>query len=308
MMGTVILATGACAAVWAGGYLLGARRGLQARGALRDQLAEAERHAAAATAQAAAMDRAGESAEALAAELDRRLAPLQAREDQMRRIAGQLEAAVARVGDRPQASDDLHRILAPVLAQADDTARLRDEIRRMNQPANHQADEARLRRIVAEAIRPITEHDRLGAALATVESGTDRADLNALLNAVARKAGFIAVLLSDASGLLLANSASAQDAELRAGVSSLLVTLADQFAKSGMPEPRAVLIHDAANQVAISRLFAVDDDRYLLTAVTAGQHVTPTALDPVLEKIEALMSDWTISPRRDNGRPLAHAG
>ncbi len=40
MISAIVLAGGACAAVWAGGYLLGVRKGNRARSALRNQLDE----------------------------------------------------------------------------------------------------------------------------------------------------------------------------------------------------------------------------------------------------------------------------
>jgi hypothetical protein len=325
MIGTMVLAGGACAAVWAGGYLIGVRKGGDARGALRTQLdaqqrqvhaADLRAHGAEARADAQALVGPSPSSasltdsirEELHEALAQRLAPLADRNAEMQRLSAQVNQVMEKLGDRqPRMTGDLQRLLAPVMAQARETAQLREEIQRLNRPVDRHAEDARLKRVVADAIRPITEHVQLGAALANVDSGTGRADLNGLLDAVARKAGFSSVLLSDASGLLLAANRAAVEPELRAGISSLLVTLNEQFIKADQPAPRAVVIHDAANQIAVSRIFTVDGACYLLTAVTSGREVPPTVLDPVLEKIESLMGDWTMTSSRSSTRPLAHA-
>ena len=156
-------------------------------------------------------------------------------------------------------------------------------------------DEARLRQVVHEALAPVVAQELIGTDLAALDAGQGRADLNRLLDAVAKTAGLEAVLLSDASGLLLANSAHADRAEIRAGVCALLVTLAEQLVRTGEPAPLAFVIHDEARRSAVSRVFSVDGERFLLTAVSAGRALTPTALDPVLRQIERLMGDWTTS-------------
>lgn len=231
MIAPMIVAGAAGALVWAGGFLMGARRGDAARQALQDSEAEAR------AAEARALARA-EAAVAHAAQL----------------------------ADRPA-------------------------------PASAALDEARLREVVQEALAPVVAQERLGTDLAALQAGDGRSDLNRLLEAIAHTAGLEAVLLSDASGLLLATSAHADRAEIRAGVSALLVTLAEQLVRTGEPAPLAFVIHDEAQRTAISRVFSVDGERFLLTAVAAGRSLAPTALDPVLRHIERLMDDWT-NPER----------
>ncbi len=240
--------------------------------------------------------------------LAQRPVPLAGRSTQMQALSDQVNTMMAKLSDRqPQMTGDLQKLLAPVMAQARETAQLREEIQRMNRPMDQRMEEAWLKRVVADAIRPITEHAQLGAALARVDPGSGRSDLNGLLDTVAIKAGFSSVLLSDSNGLLLATSSQAQEPELRAGISSLLVTFAQQFVKADQPPPRAVVIHDEANQTAVSRIFILDGSWYLLTAVATGRELPPTVLDPVLDKIESLMSDWTTTPDRMDTRPMVQA-
>lgn len=168
----------------------------------------------------------------------------------------------------------------------------------LNRPAPQpeSLDDEQIKRVVSEALAPMVDHDRLGVELANLRTGTSRADLNLLLEAIADRAGFEMVVLSDASGLLLATSEGIdEDAEVRAGVSALLITMAEHLVRSDEAAPVAFLIHDEDNRIAVSRLFQVDGVRLLLTAIAAGRHMTPTVLDPVLPHLTRLMSDWTIS-------------
>ena len=64
------------------------------------------------------------------------------------------------------------------------------------------------------------------------------------------------------------------------------------------------MLHDAANQMVVSRIFTVDGDRFVLSAVSKGRFIPPNLLDPVLDKIEQLMADWTTAPVRP-GEDLA---
>ncbi len=179
---------------------------------------------------------------------------------------------------------------------AEDLAAMRHALSQAPAPA---FDESRLKAAVAEALAPVVAQDQLGTALASIRLGTSRSDLHALLDAIAAEAGLEAVLLSDASGLLLANSGDGARAEIRAGVSALLITVAEHLERTGEPAPMAFVLHDEAQRVAVSRLFTVDGGRFLLTAVSAGRPLSPQALDPVLRHVQRLMGDWTTHDATD---------
>lgn len=100
-------------------------------------------------------------------------------------------------------------------------------------------------------------------------------------------------MLSDDQGLLLAHDSGGRDAETRAGVSSLRLSVADRFEQAGVPAPNALVVHATANQSAVTRICEVDAALFVLTAVAKGRFVAPTVLDPALEKIQRLMADWT---------------
>jgi len=75
-----------------------------------------------------------------------------------------------------------------------------------------------------------------------------------------------------------------------AGVWSMLLTLADRVTTAGAPSPLAVVVHDAANQTIVHRLFSSAGTRFLLTAVSRGRSLPPESLDPALSKLERLLS------------------
>lgn len=163
----------------------------------------------------------------------------------------------------------------------------------------------RLKKIVEESIVPLLGNASAPSPLTGLKSGTGRADLAGFLDAIAQKGEFEYAILSDSRGLLLASSADAPRAEIRAGVSALLVTVAQQIVRAGEATPVSFLVHDEKGRSAISRLFSVDGQRFLITVLASGPSVSPTVLDPALEQVEQLMHDWT-SPYRDlaaSGRP-----
>lgn len=167
--------------------------------------------------------------------------------------------------------------------------------------------EGRIHQIVQQAVAPVM--GLLDSPLSGLKIGTGRADLAGFLDAMVEKGGFEAAILSDSRGLLLAASSNAARAEVRAGVTALLVTVAQQIVRAGETPPVAFLVHDERSRLSISRLFTVDGQRFLLTAVSSGAHLSPTILDPALEHVEQLMHDWT-SPYREmaaSGRPSRNA-
>lgn len=323
----LLLAAVAALTLWAGGYLFGAARGRRARAALR--VALDDRGQSSSKAERAAQDAlaiAQQRRAALASELDaaraaermaneRATAEADARraaEEATSESIGALRTALAASeAEQRELRVRLEDMLRPLAAQGGEARRRHAELEaRINERLEAQGDEllrrlvseaigplqertGALRAVVAQAIRPLQEEKRVTDGLAQLHAGSGRGDLNRLLSAIAEHAGFALVVLCDARGLLLANSATgARNAEMRAGLSALVLTIADSSIQVGAPKPLAVTVHDTENQIVVTRIFEVDGERFLLSAVSKGRFVQPNVLDPALEKIERLMEDW----------------
>ncbi len=128
-----------------------------------------------------------------------------------------------------------------------------------------------------------TALDSLTATLA------ETSDLPAALTLIADAAGFGTVVLSDDVGLPIATNSGGKDADIHAGLSSLVLTFIDRVASNGLPAPLAAVLRDEANQVVIHRVFAVGRDRYVLTAVATGKLLAPEALDSTLQSLARII-------------------
>lgn len=323
----ILLAGVAALTLWAGGYLFGAKRGHAARNALRalvDQGTETIRKTEGAAQSSIAAER--EQLASLRAELEalresERSAKARAEhlaherkiaEAENSRNIGALRSALAASESAQQAlRERLEELLGPIAKQETELKLRHAELeRRINDRLEAQGDvllkrlvseaigplqerTGALRKAVADAMRPLQEDERVITELSKLEAGNDRGDLNRLLSAIAEQAGFALVTLSDASGLLLANStAGARNAELRAGLSALVLTIVNSSEQMGAPKPLSVSLLDTENQMVVTRVFEVDGEHFLLTAVSKGRMVPPNVLDPALSKVETLMEDW----------------
>lgn len=151
-----------------------------------------------------------------------------------------------------------------------------------------------------EALQPLTRWQRVAEAFARLTPGETRDQLGAFLEVVAARGGFKLVLLSDAQGLVVASSASGDtgSADARAGISSLLLPVVEASVKQSEPVPLSVLLRDAENQAVVTRILRSTDSPFMLTAVStggAGQHMPSDVLDPLVDKIESLLVDWTVA-------------
>lgn len=133
------------------------------------------------------------------------------------------------------------------------------------------------------------DRERLTRALADARAST-RNDLPPLLDRIAAEGALRAVLLGDEVGLLLASNRDAEDAEVVAGASSLLLTHADRLAQGGMAVPLAVLIHDDADRLTLHRVIRVQDRRYLLTAIGRRDTLALGSLDPAVDVLERVLA------------------
>lgn len=167
----------------------------------------------------------------------------------------------------------------------------RDALRRQLRGGAGERDDQELRQAIRELLGPLVRRESLGNELASLPLATgDRGELPGLLDDIAQRGGFSAVLLSDEAGLPLATSSGSDDLDRLAGVSSLVMLVADRLARDTGPAPVAVIVHDEADQQLLSRLFPVAGQTLLLTAVATGATLAPTSLDPALAKIEAVLA------------------
>lgn len=144
---------------------------------------------------------------------------------------------------------------------------------------------ARVRDSMRQVVEPLRAHRRAQRLRSLSAHAAGRKQLSGLLDEIAQRGGFSGVVLSDEVGFLLAESRGARDAEGLAGLSSLVFTLADRTRQAGRPPPTAVVVRDAADQRTLHRMFSIDGERYLLTAVSA-QELSVDALDPTLTALE----------------------
>jgi len=151
---------------------------------------------------------------------------------------------------------------------------------------------------VQRLLAPMVERERRGLALAEAGRGaTRRGELPALLESLAERGDFQAVVLSDETGLPLAASKKADQPEVLAACSSLMLTLSDRLKSSGQPDARAMLIRDEAQRLTVHRILNLGGERYVLVAITASPSASPEILDPALPRIEALLGrpEWQLS-------------
>jgi hypothetical protein len=151
-----------------------------------------------------------------------------------------------------------------------------------------------LRDAVNGLLGPIVERERLGLELARLDpSLSGRGGLGELLNTLAKRAGFSTVLITDNNGLPMGQSDGAKEVERQCATLGLLLNMVDRIGGGGAPAPLAVMLRDTENQVALHRLFKVEGQRYVLSAVASGGLLTPDILDPTIARIERVLTKRT---------------
>jgi len=293
MLLTTVLGAGSALAFLSAGFMLGARRGVVARDALRadlerlraevveeHQTAEHERLAAAHERDTAARERANAEKE--------------------RGTADEARAAMEQVRGEADAGRRAHeRALADLRRLQEELVTTRAELAARPKPVASHDDGTAARNLkeVERVLAPLLEKERLGRALAQLDVGRGtRDELPRLLEAIARTAGFSTVLVSDEAGLPLATNQSASDADMLAGVWSLLLTIADRVVAAGAPAPLAVMVHDAQGRAILHRIFSAGNARFLLTAVSHTHRLAPESLDPALANLERVLTrdSWAL--------------
>jgi len=292
MVTSILLALLGAAATATGGYLLAARAGRQSREVLEADLGRARVKISALNGE---VSLGNSRIAALQSALDR----AQAQDNTAQEVATQVRSLLSpMVGAQRAATADLQAqlgALADRIASGDDGVEqlgaLREEVRSTLAPLLQKDRESQdLRDMMMGVLSPLMERERRAHDLTRLGSSrASRHHLPKLLDMLARRGGFAAVLLSDEMGLPLGASSGARDADVLAGVSSLVFSLADRLETSGGPAPLAVLLRDASNQRVLHRIFSVGGERFLVTAVSKGSELSTDALDPALTALEGVL-------------------
>ena len=166
-------------------------------------------------------------------------------------------------------------------------------VQQMLEPlARRDSEVENLRELVQHVVAPLAQRDRLDYALSNLQTDSGRRDaLTLLLDQIAEKGHFWAVLLSGEEGLPLATNNNSKDfVERLTAVASLALLFADRISRNGATAPLSLMMHDEANMTTLCRIFRVGGQRLLLTAVSTGTNLTPTSLDPALTKVDRALS------------------
>lgn len=320
MILSLSLVTLACAMFLLGGYLLGVRRAIESRDALRADLARAEvaRDGARADAQrfessqTESTARAQRDAEALSASVAR------ARQDAEALTAArrELERAQARVAsmesEHSGALRDVFSLRERLAAAEAELAVARSQVQRVD--AINAETQAELKRLASTLVQsrdtgrhemkeverilsPLLEGERVAQAIQHIDLGRGtREELPRILDAIAKAASLSTLVLSDDSGLPLVASTGSERTEVLAGVWSQLLILADRVVENGDPAPFGMRVLDVDGRVLAHRIFSAGDQRFLLTGVARAGGLSPEALEPAVAKLErVLMRDaWQV--------------
>jgi len=304
MIAFVIATMIALAAAAAAGWLLGVRRGRGARDDLATATAAAQARAEDAARVAAAADAQAAEAMAGAAQAREELMRVRAGTIAMREQVAQLSTArdaalddaraahselVTATAEHSAVRAQLARLGTEHAAQRAQIAALRERL--ASDQATGRAREGRAVAEIERVLAPLAQRERLASHLATLAIGCgNRGELPRMMEAIAQIGQFSTVVLSDEAGLPLAVNHDGGDGTLLAGLWSMLLSLADRVTTAGAPSPLAVMVHDAANQTIVHRLFTAGGTRFLLTAVGHARALSPEILDPALSKLERLLA------------------
>lgn len=185
----------------------------------------------------------------------------------------------------PSLGEDFGKLLDVLVRQG-------EALQRVLEPLSSRLEADRDRHAAAEyALTPSMRRERLLVALADVETGSGhQGDLTRLLDRIAEKGQFRAVVLADDAGLPLAASSNAWDLDRLMAIGSLLLMAADRIGREGTAAPLSLMVHDEESHVTLCRLFRVRGRRLLLIGVATGVELTPSALDPALTMVDSILS------------------
>lgn len=301
-----VLVVVATASLWGGGYAFGSRKGRTARAALADEWEARGTRIELLESEVARSN--ASKPPSFRGELEQALAPLlsSAKKDSgVEVLRGEVQTVLETIAVRERSNDafrsEVRNLLSEVAKKSEGSAHVEDRLRTVLAPllaerAERGEGERDMRRIIDEALEPLRERETLGHDLSTIHVGSGNlADLPALLDAIATKAGFSSVVLSDESGLPLAASAGSMDVDGISGTAAFFVTLAERAERASLPRPLSCVVLDETNRITVHRLFSVGDTRFNLSAVSRGRAMAPGVLDPALLPLERVLGRKELS-------------
>lgn len=301
----IVLAVSSVVALLTGGYLFGARSGRDVRAAiLEEKDAQSARVIELEARLAASAPSRDERGDRVRAELEGMLAPLIANTkkdptvDVLRREMQSLTDSVAlRERNNDSFREEMRGLLSTVARQAASPDQMQKDLHRMTSLLAQRGDgTGDVRKMMNELLAPMLDRERSLRELSSIHVGAGGlGELPKLLDAIAQKAGFSSVVLSDESGLPLAASSEASDVEGLAGIAAFFLTLAERAERASLPRPLSCVVLDETNRTTLHRMFVVGSSRFTLSAVSRGMALTPGALDAALSPLERALTRRELS-------------
>lgn len=147
-----------------------------------------------------------------------------------------------------------------------------------------------LRSTIQDVLAPLVERERISLDLAHLASEAgERRELVPLLDRIADVGRFETVLLTNEEGLPLAANSGARHAERLAAAATRMALVAEKIADADGTAPLSVMLRDSADATTLCRIFRVQDQRLVLTALSNDSRLVSVALDPAVTKIELLL-------------------
>jgi hypothetical protein len=110
-----------------------------------------------------------------------------------------------------------------------------------------------------------------------------------LLDRIADVGRFETVLLTNEEGLPLAANSGARHTERLAAAATRMALVAEKIAEADGTAPLSAMLRDSADATTLCRIFRVQDQRLVLTALSNDSRLVSVALDPAVTKIELLL-------------------
>lgn len=196
-------------------------------------------------------------------------------------LSRKLAAAQAELATAKQQTQTLSRDLTSARAAADALRLDNAELIKSGR-----SDDA-----VARALAPLMAYEKSSQELVRLQGGDGLQSLPAVLTEIAKAGGFSGVLLSDESGLPIAQSeGETRSIDHAAGVFSLLLMMSDRLEHTGSPGLRSIIIRDEDEALSVHRIFTVGEQRYLLSAATRSTLMVPAALDPAIDSVKSTLA------------------
>jgi len=299
----VMLVVVATATLWGGGYAFGIRKARAARAAIADEWQARGTRIGLLESELERVNRA--KVPSFRGELEQALAPLlsSAKNDSgVDVLRGEVKTVLETIAVRERSNDafrsEVRNLLSEVAKKSEGSAHVEERLRTVLAPLlAERGDGARdVRRVIGEALEPLLERENLGRDLAAIQVGSGSlADLPAVLDAIAAKAGLSSLVLSDDSGLALAASVGSSEVDSLSGTAAFFVTLAERAERASLPRPLSCVVLDETNRVTVHRLFSVAGTRFNLSAVSRGRPMAPGVLDQALLPLERVLGRREVS-------------